>query len=66
MTEIFQDVSRFIQNATKEFFKSQLNQIGLNPATASEYIDCFLIAQKTPKITIHRIGTRTVVKKSIN
>lgn len=63
MVEIFQDVSKFINRAHESFYKSSLNEIGLDSNTAEIYIKSFEIAQQTPKIIIQRSGNKTIVAK---
>ena len=64
MVEIFQEVSNYITNAPEPFHVSHLRDIGLDVKKAGIYIDCFGIAQNTPRIFVLRTGTSTVIGRS--
>lgn len=63
MIERAKAIFDFIDYLDEPFAKSQLQEIGLNPATADKWLDLIVFIQKQPRIRLIKTKRTTIVEK---
>ena len=53
----------FIEYLDEPFAKSQLQEIGLNPATADKWLDLIVFIQRQPRIRLIKTKRNTIIEK---
>ena len=53
----------FIEYLDEPFTKSQLQEIGLNPATADKWLDLIVFIQRQPRIRLIKTKRNTIIEK---
>ena len=66
MAERAKSIFRYIESQPGPFPKSQLQNIGLNPATAESWVRLIEYIQAQPRIRATQIGSSTYVEKLEN
>lgn len=63
MMERAKAIFDFIEYLDEPFAKSQLQEIGLNPATADKWLDLIVFIQKQPRIRLIKTKRNTIIEK---
>ncbi len=63
MLERAKAIFDFIEQLDEPFTKSQLQDIGLNPATADKWLNLILFIQKKPRLRLIKTGRITIIDK---
>ena len=63
MIERAKAIFAFIDYLDEPFAKSQLQEIGLNPATADKWLDLIMYIQKQPRIRLIKTRRTTIIEK---
>ena len=63
LLERAQAIFNLVEDLDEPFPKSQLQEIGLNPATADKWLDLIVYIQKQPRIRLIKTRRTTVIEK---
>ncbi len=63
MIERAKAIFDFIEYLDEPFAKSQLQEIGLNPATADKWLDLIVFIQRKPRIRLIKSKRTTIIEK---
>lgn len=63
LIERAQDIFKLIEYESEPFPKSNLQNIGLNPATAEKWLELIVYIQKQPRIRLIKTKNTTIIEK---